>query len=129
MNRHLTEYLVKIELRLLENPIYSGYTFLRKDILYSEAKVRIKIELVNSDTIELFEYSVENDKTIISKKYSYHWQNSEGLLIKRWDNAPHYQGLDNFPHHIHLNDENVQPNESVPNILTFLEEIETHIVT
>ena len=41
-------------------------------------------------------------------KYSY-------TLIKRgerilgWDNARHYPGLENFPHHVHLSDRRVEP--------------------
>ena len=27
-------------------------------------------------------------------------------LRKRWDNASHYPGLPNFPHHVHTEDEN-----------------------
>ncbi len=34
------------------------------------------------------------------REYSYHWQR-KGELIRRWDNAPHYNGLRNFPHHTH----------------------------
>jgi len=33
--------------------------------------------------------------------YSYHWADAQGNLIRRWDNAPHFPGLPNFPHHVH----------------------------
>ena len=36
-------------------------------------------------------------------KYSYHWQEKDGKLITRWDNAPH-QKIKTFPHHKHLSD-------------------------
>jgi hypothetical protein len=108
----------------LENPSYLDYIILRKDILYSEAKIRLKVTLLNSDTIELFEYSEEISGKNVPKKYSFHWQDSSGNLKIRWDNAPHYHGLENFPHHIHFNDDTVKPNSSVPNILLFLDEIQ-----
>jgi hypothetical protein len=124
MNQVFEKYFAQIELQLLENPSYLDYIILRKDILYSEAKIRLKVTLLNSDTIELFEYSEEISGKIVPKKYSFHWQDSSGNLKIRWDNAPHYQGLTNFPHHIHFNDDTVKPNSSVPNILLFLDEIQ-----
>ena len=37
------------------------------------------------------------------EKYSYHWQEKNGRLIIRWDNAPH-QKVKTFPHHKHYPD-------------------------
>ncbi len=34
-------------------------------------------------------------------KYSYHWQDKNNQLIRRWDNAPHYRNHSTFPHHRH----------------------------
>jgi hypothetical protein len=124
MNQVFEKYFAQIEFRLLENPIYLDYIILRKDILYAEAKIRLKVTLLNSDTIELFEYSEEISGKIVPKKYSFHWQDSSGNLKMRWDNAPHYQGLSNFPHHIHLSDDMVKSNFVVPNILLVLDEIQ-----
>jgi hypothetical protein len=36
------------------------------------------------------------------RMYSYHWQRSSGVLICRWDNAPHHRELATFPHHKHV---------------------------
>ncbi|OQW86861.1 MAG: hypothetical protein BWK78_09585 [Thiotrichaceae bacterium IS1] len=35
-------------------------------------------------------------------KYAYHWQDSNGHLRCRWDNAPHWLEIATFPHHKHL---------------------------
>jgi hypothetical protein len=40
----------------------------------------------------------------LERNYSFHWQTSEGLLIIRWDNAPHYRHIQSFPHHKHAGD-------------------------
>ncbi len=45
MNSKIHEYFYEIELRLLEKPIYKDYEIIRKEILYSEAKIRLKIRL------------------------------------------------------------------------------------
>jgi hypothetical protein len=32
-------------------------------------------------------------------KYAYHWQGQK--FIRRWDNAPHWETVSTFPHHVH----------------------------
>lgn len=45
-----------------------------------------------------------------SRKYAFHWESADGVLIVRWDNADHWPNLPTFPHHKHLvNSDNVQP--------------------
>jgi len=127
MNSLIKEYFSEIELRLLEKPIYKAYEIIRKDILYSEAKIRLKIKLANDDWVEIFEYLYELSGKLIPSKYSYHWQDGEGNLKKRWDNAPHHKGLENFPHHIHFDDSSVDSNVQIPNILNILDEIERQL--
>jgi len=31
--------------------------------------------------------------------YAYHWQDAQGKLISRWDNAPHHPEIKTHPHH------------------------------
>jgi len=38
------------------------------------------------------------------QKYSYHWQKTDGELIIRWDNKPHWRNIETFPHHKHEGD-------------------------
>lgn len=40
--------------------------------------------------------------------YSYHYQDSQGILIFRYDDTPHFPELNGFPHHKHT-PENVSP--------------------
>ena len=35
-------------------------------------------------------------------KYAYHWQDKEGQLRCRWDNAPHWPDMPTHPHHKHI---------------------------
>jgi len=35
-------------------------------------------------------------------KYAYHWQDKEGQLRCRWDNAPHWPDMATHPHHKHI---------------------------
>jgi len=59
--------------------------------------LNIKIYFVNNSELHVREY-VDSDH----RKYSFHWQSSNGDLIIRWDNAPHFPDLLTFPHHKHL---------------------------
>ena len=47
-------------------------------------------------------------------KYSFHWQDADGRLCKRWDNANHHPELRTFPNHVHDGaEDNVLPHGPV----------------
>jgi len=56
--------------------------------------------------VEVTERVLEIQGTLEVTKYRCHWQDSNGRLIKRWDNAPHHPEVDTFPHHLHDEAEN-----------------------
>ncbi len=71
--------------------------------------LKLKIKFV--DKSELF--TRESVKKNL-RKYSFHWQSEDGLLIIRWDNANHHRELSTFPHHRYEQDEdNVKENQEV----------------
>ena len=39
------------------------------------------------------------------RHYSFHWQNADGTMIRRWDDTPHYPHLETYPYHVHQTDE------------------------
>ncbi|MBN2892478.1 MAG: hypothetical protein JXL97_11470 [Bacteroidales bacterium] len=119
MNQLIKDYFENIETKLITSFVIKSYNIIRKDISNSDGKIRIRAELINSDLIELFEYSCAENNEIIVQKYHFHWQNTNNELIKRWDNAPHHKELENFPHHIHLRDKVIKNNAS-PNILDII---------
>ena len=55
------------------------------------------------------------------RDYSYHWE-KESNLIRRWDNAPHYKDLPNFPYHVHEGDTVLPGNDiSLTDVLAYIE--------
>jgi hypothetical protein len=62
---------------------------------------RYRVLLANGDLIEMTERAIEVQGSLEVSKYRHHWQDRHGLLIKRWDNAPHYRAIETFPHHLH----------------------------
>ena len=63
--------------------------------------MRYRLTLINDDLLELTERVEVQAGEIVVTKYRHHWQNQEGTLLKRWDNAPHYPQTASFPHHLH----------------------------
>jgi hypothetical protein len=69
------------------------------------------IEMIEEGSVQLLRARAEMiDGSILhvreaifshASKYSYHWQNSSGELLLRWDNAPHHPQLVTHPHHKH----------------------------
>lgn len=84
-------------LRLLDEcKIIKQYTIL--DSKVGSRFYYIKIEVIFVDNSKLFirEFVSSNEYV-----YSYHWQDENGNLIIRWDNAPHHKHIKTYPHHKH----------------------------
>ena len=66
--------------------------------------LRFRAELILTDDTIL--YIRETILSISIRKYSYHWQDRQGKLIMRWDNAPDWD-VETFPHDLHVGGKNV----------------------
>jgi hypothetical protein len=74
---------------------------------------RARVKMANGDLLEIAEFFVLEANAITVGNYKFHWQDSQGCLIKRWDNAPHHPEVKGFPHHLHdSSEENVMPGVS-----------------
>jgi len=67
---------------------------------------RYRVQLANGDLLEMTERVLEAQGALVVTQYCHHWQDRNGLLIKRWDNAPHYRAVETFPHRLHDGAEN-----------------------
>ena len=124
MNRMIGQYVDEIHARLIESPAIVAYEILRQEITSVDGKVRIKAATSDGGQAEFFIYATESEGRVTMLKYSFHWQDARGRLIRRWDNAPHYPNLPNAPHHIHHSDGAVSGTQRVPDMFVVLEEIE-----
>ena len=91
--------------------------FIRGEIYFLDGSLLHVREFVNvEDGIERY-------------TYAYHYQQTDGGLIFRYDNTPHFSGLPDFPHHKHENSEsNVMP-ASPHDLETVLAEIHRLMTT
>jgi len=101
----IEEYLRQIDELLSSSPSVSHVEVVRRSIRYTDFEkilnYRYRVTLTNGGFIEMTERVLEMQGTLEVTKYRHHWQDGNGLLIKRWDNAPHHPAIETFPHHLH----------------------------
>ena len=129
MNPLLEEYFDSAEACLIESPAIRSYMIIRREISPVDGKLRVKAVLDDDSLLEFFLYLTEKNKHIEQSKYSFHWQDKQGSLIKRWDNAPHHPELKNVPHHAHIGDDRVEALFDVPDVFFVIEQIEANLNT
>ena len=126
MNPLIEKYFNEIEICLIENPLIRSYDIIRREISPNDGKIRIQAFLNDGGYLELFEYVIERKGELEIAKYSIHWQDRAGQLIRRWDNAPHHPDLPNAPHHLHYADmtvEGVSPNPTFSKVFDTIERL------
>lgn len=98
-------YLHRLDELLSVSPLVLEVEIVRRSIRDTEFEkvlhYRYRVLLANGDLIEMTERVLEAQGALEISKYRHHWQTPNGVLIKRWDNAPHYPTIDTFPHHLH----------------------------
>lgn len=124
MNRIIEQYFDRFELRLIQSPVVVSYEIRRREIAPGDGKLRIKANLTDGGIIELFVYVTETGGRIDVSKYSFHWQDANGNLKQRWDNAPHHPKLPGAPHHVHYDDDTVQGTTTIPSLFSVIAHIE-----
>lgn len=83
--------------------------------------LKVKAVLIDDSELHIKEYY-----SVDSCFYSYHWQDNNGFMRIRWDNAPHHRHLGTFPDHKHA-PELVESEEM--NLEDVLKEIKTKLDT
>ncbi len=100
------EYLAYIGSLILANPQVKQWEIIREEAQGNLGLLRYRLVLQNNDMVEMFErFEIRNHQVNVTK-YSFHWQEPNGQLIRRWDNAAHYPKISTHPNHLHEGDEN-----------------------
>ncbi len=63
-------------------------------------RLRAQIYLIDNSELHVRDTVIGGQQ----RKYSYHWQDADGTLRIRWDNAPDWD-VETFPHHQHVGEE------------------------
>ncbi len=84
------------------------------EVTPDEGFIRGGILFIDGSKLRFFEYIVVSATGIVKKlKYRYHYEDPNGELIFRYDNAPHHRQLKTYPHHKHVRDKVVESHEPV----------------
>jgi len=81
---------------LKESEIVSDFTITEYKKFSDGFYIKLIVRLFDKSILYVKEYN-DSEK----RNYSYHWQDENGKLITRWDNAPHHKQIKTFPHHKH----------------------------
>ena len=90
-----------------------------------QAIIKSKIILVDGSVLHVKEY-IDAKYTIEKVNYAYQYQDSDGNLIFRYDNARHRPDL-GFSNHKHLSDGSIVDESSMPDISDVVDEVIGHI--
>lgn len=124
----IVEYLDAVKERLLTDQVVTSFHIIRERATLAGGHLRARLTLTDGSQLEFSEYvQHSSDDQINVVTYSYHWANTQGNLIRRWDNTPHFPGLSGFPHHVHVGAAGtVVPGQPV-SIFVVLDEIARHL--
>jgi len=117
------DYLAYIKALIVANSQVLRWTVLREETQGDMGLFRYRLTLRGTSLLEMFERFQVVEGRVQVAKYSFHWQDATGQLLKRWDNAPHHPELSTNPDHVHDGaEDNVRPHEpiSAEEVLTLL---------
>jgi hypothetical protein len=115
------EYVESVKERLSTDSIVISFDVIREFASLEEGFIRARANLTNGDILDFSEFvQWLDDLELIS--YRYQWMDKDKNLVRRWDNAKHFSDLENFPHHVHVNDKDVISGKPI-NIFEALDEI------
>ena len=116
----LARYLrdVEDEIRRLNDVYVERY---EEEILaVNRVNLRVRVRFPSGYMLELNEAVIVEKGQFMHLGYRYHFQDKQNNLVFRYDNTPHFPGLEGFPHHKHLPDKVSGADE--PSILNVIEE-------
>ena len=116
------EYVLQLKTKLAISLIVVSFTIVEEKVWTDRGYIRIHMTLSNGDFLEAVEYFVLQDSGCVTHRYRYQWMDGERrVLRKRWDNVEHHPDLPNFPHHVHVGEEeNVKPGKRL-NVIQLLD--------
>jgi hypothetical protein len=121
------DYLEECILILTVSSVVERFQVVKKRESETDGYLRVRAILADEGLLETSIYCQHVEDDVQLAGYRFHWQDKEGNLIKRWDNAKHHPELKTFPNHVHSGDDK-DAQESAPiDFPEVLEVLETEI--
>lgn len=77
--------------------------------------------MVDSSILEIAIFATEPQDTLSIDKYRFHYRDTAGQMLFRYDNASHHPEIDFYPHHKHI------PDKTIPSTMPSLKDIPNEI--
>lgn len=107
-------HLTAIKSALTTSVRIASFVVVEESIQLDSGYIRVRATLDNGDFLEASEYFSVTAGQYTTIRYWHQWMDADRTVLrKRWDNVPHYPGLANFPHHIHLENGDIAPGQSI----------------
>jgi len=118
------DYLEEAILLLTVSSVVARFQVVKKREIETDGYLRVRAELLDDGLLEISIYCQYVEDAAHLAGYRFHWQDKEGILIKRWDNAKHHPELKSFPDHVHLGDDKIAKESASINLREVLEVLE-----
>lgn len=128
MNKIIVARFESYQQLLIKSLAISHFVIAKQNLYSNRGHIRVKATLVDNGLLEFSEYLIFSDALPVERSYSFHWQDAQQQLVKRWDNATHHPHLPHSPHHIHQSDGTVAGNPEPPTLPGILSEIERLVI-
>jgi hypothetical protein len=102
MTTTVSAHLDDVEQAFLLSPVVRSLQVREREERLQEGFIRLRAVLSNGDLLEAFAFVVATPDALQTLTYRIHWQQGDGRLKRRWDNAPHHKEVPTFPHHVHV---------------------------
>ncbi len=119
-----SEYLEWVDKLLSDSPfVYEVKTHYedREEVWF----LRVNVYFIDNSLLHFRELFVGQERSF-KKTYTYHYQRSDGTMVFRYDNAPHFPKLPSAPRHKHIGENDVIA-ANAPDLQSVLKEIESLI--
>jgi hypothetical protein len=123
MHPQIRALLNELKTLVLSHPTVHRVHIRGEEVTATRGYLRLRLVLQSHDVVEAFVYLVAERETVRLADYSLHWQRGDGVLMQRWDTAPHHPELAGFPYHAHRATGEVEPAVALDwdNFIAFLE--------
>lgn len=118
------DYLEENILLLTASPIVEHFQIITRRETESDGYLRVRAIPIGEGLLEVSIYCQMSENAVRLVDYRFHWQDSEGKLIKRWDNARHHPELTTFPYHIHVASDAIVKESANVDLSEVLQELE-----
>ncbi|NLS77419.1 MAG: hypothetical protein GXY76_09200 [Chloroflexi bacterium] len=112
--KNASEYLAHLKSLIILDPQVSHWTVVREEAQGDGGLFRYRLALQDGGLLEMVERFRVVAGEVQVGMYAFHWQDANGALVRRWDNAAHHPEISTYPHHVHEGaEDHVLPHEPV----------------